>query len=252
LTAWTGVLFWKAFKNRKQSSEFRLEPVLAAAIGFWASMYLWWTKPEVWFITLCHLFLWPWLALMVFQGLRKDSPRWINRVWVGGAGAFALISFFATLGHQVKLPSYYTWPVYQEWVGCIEKTIQRSTDKVSPKVWQPHVPDILVELSSRQPQWDLTRALDFLPLREQAWGFTEKADAIVLTRSFTVQLGPQGELPRYVGPERPSDIALFNDEVESPFGPWVIERLPPEQPGKWERHVCNIGPFFADVVVRVK
>jgi len=273
----TGVTAY-AMSLRKNNG---LELMVASGVAFWVSFYLWCTKPEVWFITLCHLMLWPWVGASLtwarnransgfavsFRGGFSKNP--VARVLMGGAIVYSVFSLVANAELNRRINPKYSWNIYRQWVGCIERAVLLGHEKEHPRVWQPHLPDILVELSSRRPNWDLTRTLDFEALRGDAWKFTEKADAIVMSRFLNgaALVGPVASPamapalaltgnPRkkfsldYEGPERAQDRKLVETELDQPFGPWILERLPQEQPGQWSRHVCQRGPFFADVAVR--
>ncbi len=246
-----GLTFWTAFVVSKPDSDRNRHPwvslpvLLAGGVAFWTSFYLWVTKPEIWFITLCHATLWPWVGLVLIR-MKNSFPKNALQLTVLG---YAVISFLASIGQQKKIHPSFSWPVYGDWVSCIERTVSLAAEKKNPKIWQPHVPDILVELSYRHSAWDLTRTLDFDALKEKSWKFTTQVDALVMSRYLSPRLNEV--IPPYEGPERPSDQKLVENEVDQPFGSWILTRLPAEQPGQWERRVCQVGPFFADVAVRV-
>jgi hypothetical protein len=225
----------------------------AAAAGFWISFYLWCTKPEVWFITLCHVSLWSWMGyawvyLIRNQDEAQKELKIFSLLFIGIPGSFSLIAFAATLAQQLSIPSNYSWSVYQDWVSCIERTIHSNRKEDSISLWQTHVPDVLVELSKRQPQWDLTRALDFEAFRGRAWSYSEKVDVILFTRFFYDSKQPQA-LP-YEGPERPKDLQWLTSEADLPFSSWRFEQFLKEHPQQRQMFVCYYGPFFADLAIR--
>ena len=241
---------------------------LAAAVAFWTTFYLWCTKPEVWFTTLCHLTLWPWLAALLIA--LSERRRVTSDPGLGRSSERALLALTAVYGvlalgsgvfQQLKTPGYYSWRTYRAWVDCIE-TVASQTAVAhvggQPRVWQPHVPDVLVELSQRSEHYDLTRALDFEARRPLAEEFGRKADVLIFSRWFNLSpddplyTPPDGhEVLSYEGPERPADIEKMRDHVEVPFGPWALEKLPVLEPGVYQAEVCQVGPFWSDLRVRV-
>lgn len=250
----------KGHLKKASPSSDSLPLCLAAGAAFWASFYLWCSKPEVWFISLCHLTLWPWLGLILMkqpkaepgQGFteRKHRKVWTRGFLLSGAAAYAVLALGADLVLSGRIDASYTWSTYQDWVSCIERTVVSQIKKDRPQIWQPHIPDVLVELSSRRPQWDLVRTLDFEALRPQAQSYSEKTDAIIMSRFFDRPLKDGEGRVEYEGPERAEDRALISTEEAQPFGPWILEQLPVLQPGQWQRKVCRVGPYFADIALR--
>lgn len=225
--------------------------LIAAAVGFFSGMYLWFTKPEVWFTTLCHLFLWPWLAVLLIDESHETAGALTSRLpktlaWL--AGSYAVISILATAVQQQQIPKTYSMQTYQEWVDCIEHTAGLGKPGINgpKKLWQPHVPDVLIELSRRHPELDLTRAIDFSTREPLAWELTKSADTILFTRIIDAR-----KPIRYEGVERAEDRELMKDKVEVPYGHWALERFPVEQPGQWKMQICQVGPFWAGIASRV-
>lgn len=258
LTAFTlKVLFFDqkervSFKAEKGSGDL-IPPLLAAGAAFWTSFYLWCTKPEVWFITLCHVTLWPWLGvtlLWLTHSNETSNTKGIRNFFGSCAVIYAFVSLGATLVLHRRIDPAYSWSSYQNWVSCIERTVSTAAKNGNLKVWQPHLPDVLVELSARRPEWDLTRTLDFEALRENAYRYSKKADAIIMTRFFDHPLKKEVDSLAYEGPERAEDWNLLKSESDHPFGPWILEQLPTLQPGQWKRSVCSVGPFLADISVK--
>jgi hypothetical protein len=217
---------------------------LAASLAVFAScFYLWATKAEVWFITLCHLTFWSWVAIvlaLITGRAALTSQRWAQQLVVGLAGSFAVLSLLAAIGQARAISPGYSWPVYQAWVDCIERSAS------GPKLWQPHVPDVLVELSHRRPEWDLTRALDFPAHLDLALQAGRRMDSILFTRFFN----PKDEGKNYAGPLREFDRDIMSRGVDTPFGPWALEELLGKDSAHWQARVCEVGPFWATVLVR--
>jgi hypothetical protein len=214
---------------------------LAAALAFWTNLYLWWSKPEAWFTTLGHVTLWAWVGLeLALLGRRQNRTRGFL-AWA--SAAFAALALTATIGQAIRIPAHYDWATYRAWVDCIEgqaELARKPGETVS--VWQPAIPDVLVELSDRRPGgYRFTRSLDLQFRRAVAEEHGRQVDVLVMTRFFDVPLGS----PPYSGPERESDRMQMSSEVELPFGPWALEAL-----ASRPRHVCQFGPFWASVFVR--
>jgi hypothetical protein len=249
--------------ERDASPRVNSELVLVAGVAFWTSVYLWCMKPEIWFITLCHATLWPWVGLtwLWLQGqISPTSPTQFaatigtaaSSILLGCTMIFAGVGLAAQVDLVRRMDPGYSWPVYEQWVDCVERTLFHAAHRQDGilKVWQPHVPDILVELSSRHPRWELTRTLDFESLRSRAHEYSKNLDAIVMSRFFNAQDLSQSRMNDYEGIERLEDRHWIENEWDQPFGPWIVGGLEREQPGQWQRHVCRVGPFFADIAVR--
>ncbi len=217
-------------------------PVLArvgsAFVAFISAFFLWVDKPEAWFLTLSHLTFWPLLALLITELGIKDVER---RIVVGVTALFVVVALVATVLQQQKIDPGYSWSKYREWVDCIEEA---AGNYPGQKVWQPGLPDVLVELSQRRPDWDFTRTMDFDDRVGLAWDLTSRLDAIIWSRHGVVK---EGEASLYRGEIRPQDREWLSNATEVPFGGWALERLPREQPNRWLMTVCQSGPFWAVV-----
>ena len=172
-----------------------------------------------------------------------------------------MFSLGAGFSQQLKTPRYYSWRSYRAWVDCIETAASHAGVAQMggpPRIWQPHVPDVLVELSQRSDHYDLTRALDFEARRSLAEEYGRHADVLIFSRWFNLSPGDPLYVPpdshdvlTYDGPERAADVTKMQDGVEVPFGPWALNELPKLEPGAYQAQVCQVGPFWADLRVRV-
>jgi hypothetical protein len=168
---WLGLAALAVFTALAAARPRRFGPrraLMASAVAFVACFYLWATKAEVWFITLCHLAYWPWIGAAI---LATDRLL-IRRALSGLAGVYAVLALAAGVVQARAISPDYTWPMYQSWVNCLERALGPLDAKPGLRLWQPHVPDVLVELSRRHPDWDLTRALGapLHPLLQSAAG----------------------------------------------------------------------------------
>jgi hypothetical protein len=161
-------------------------------------------------------------------------------------GGFALISVSASIVQSKQMHPSYRWSVFDEWVNCIDSGIQSHIHSDHPKIWQTHLPDVLVDLAVRHPEYDLTRTLDFYDLADRAWSFALTTDAIILSQYLNE---PKVEsnletFTRYSGPPRPRDAPLYKDVH---FGERIVKEFSPE---KWDTKICHYGNFWASVVSR--
>ncbi len=220
---------------------------LSACTAFWSSFYLFYARPEAWFVSLPHFLFWPWLVL-TWMGLGENEPIHVilRKALIQMTGGFAMISVIASLVQSQQMPPSYRWPVFNDWVDCIDHEIQANVRREHPKVWETYLPSVLVDLAVRHPGYDLTRTLDYHELSERAWAFALGTDAIILSR--TVQDQPSASSPetftRYFGLIRPWDEAVC---ASVPFGDRVLSELSPTQ---WNTKVCHYGGFWATVVTR--
>ena len=237
---------------RKNSPSAKTAPAFRtlAFIASWfaAALYMWVDKQEVWFCALNHYAIWPWVGVLVaFSGELALASR-TRRTLIGLTAAYGVLSVLATFTQAVTTPPEYSWPTYTRWVDCIERGILGSRGGEAAVVWQPHVPDVLVELAVRHPRMDLTRALDFPARRDLAWQLTRRLDVLLHTTHFNLPKGTAS--PHYEGPMRDEDRRLLSREVEMPFGPDVLNRLPAEQPGAFTSQICQEGVFWAHLAIR--
>jgi len=225
-----GVFLW-AVKAGVRSS--RWLPLFAGClINLIAAFYLWLTKPEVWFITLCHTALWPLAAVAVACFGKIPS-----RITVVLAMIFAALSLVATADQWRRIQDGYSWSRYGRWVDCIDGVLKAADAK---KIWQPHVPDVLVELSGRDKSYDLTRSLDFERQGRLARDFFHRVDAVVLSGHFRSDIDDREPGMGVLRDISGRDIERMGDGVEVPFGQWVLE-------ARWNVRICQSGPFWAAI-----
>lgn len=240
LLFWVGVTACGFRVVREAKRMPRLEQ--GALLLFAMTAYLWFTKGEVWFVSLVHWTFWPVAAYAVASIERKKEIR-LRKVPSLALGAFILLCVLGNLGQQLRTPRDATWTTYKTWTDCLAKAVQKTAGKADGlRVFQPHVPDVLVRFSQLHPNWDLTRALDFPALRGAAEDFLfKRTDAVVFTRVYVHEPSdrdaPQGP---YRGPLRPQDRLLLASEQSIPFGPLGLQHA-------HEFAVCQEGPFWGAV-----
>lgn len=246
-------LLWFLLGFRLAAATLRREPALrlhwAAAVAFAISLAMWCDKPEIWFVTPCHLTLWTWVAASLIQAPQARLNRWI----AGFSGAYAIVALLATVSEQVKTPEIYDWSNYHQWISCVDQVIHTAPAASEPelgrglRVWQPHVPDTLSELLLLDPRLDVTRSLDFPGLQDHAWANVARMDAVIFSAYF---VPPVDALVPYQGPPRPHDLEVLSNEQATPFGPRAVSSLETDDPGQFRTEVCSFGPFWATIAVR--
>lgn len=243
----------KAKRKLESHPIFPLE--LASSLTFWASVYLWYDKPEVWYVGLCHFYFWSWVGvmwlgnqerIMYFVNPQNLLQKFLGPTLVALAAIFGLISISATIAQFQAVNPSYAWSVYNEWVNCIDGAIQYDIHHKHPKIWQTYLPDVLVDLSFRHPDYDLTRTLDSPELADRAWRFAHTADAIILSTYFNepINLASPNMFTRYIGPRRQGEEAIYQSV---PFGDAVLHGMFPPQ---WNTTICHFGGFWASVLTR--
>ncbi len=250
----TGRILYEAVKTKMQGdppwarpkSLFLLSFELGAGLVFWSSFYQWYSKPEAWYVGLCHFVFWPWLVVTIAALHEKTLEKSrLPSFLIFFSGLFALGAVSASIVQLKQMPPSYRWPVYDAWVDCIDQEIQSKVRSENPKIWQTFLPDVLVDLAVRHPNYDVTRVLDYQDLAERAWRFAQTTDAIILS-SYVDDSRHDGmqEFTQYSGPYRP-DYSHFYGYV--PFGDRVLRELFPEN---WDTKICHFGNFWASVVTR--
>src|SRR5262249_38827563 len=69
---------------------------LGAATTFWMGLYLWWSKPEIWYTTICHVTFWPWVALEFVLQRRSPKTEVQWRTLPVAAALYAVLGLLAT------------------------------------------------------------------------------------------------------------------------------------------------------------
>jgi hypothetical protein len=124
-------------------------------------------------------------------------------------------------------------------VGCLDRSIGARSD-----VWQPHVPDALVELAGRAPDRHYTRTDDFPGTEELAKAHAASVGAIIHS-TYSADLSSKPDQD-YEGPARPEDLIRLDQD------PWIPFKIHAARPGKpgWSMRTCAVGPFWAVVSLR--
>lgn len=209
---------------------------LAAATALLMAFHLWISKPETWFTVLIHLCFWPVLVLSIPTALHKKIS---HGVLMTGMGLLLMIEIGVAAYHYQNTKNIYTWDQYNKWVSCIDQAIG-----LRKEIWQPHWPDVLVELSNRHPEKSYTRAVDFSGVHKKINALVGRADVII--HSSILDFKKQESKKSYEGPPRKEDLFFVTDYPWMPFKEFNASRL-----GKdWHFYTCHAGPFVALLSLR--
>lgn len=151
------------------------------------AMWLWHTKPEVWFTYFFHAATWTFVGIALLRLARGA------RLALGSTlGAMAALLLAISIGHGSSLAKdgSWNWRTYDEFIGCIdEQLVKLERDLGSPKpfrVWAPTFPDITIELSRRHPDWQLTRTNDFHSRNHLAIRHGHQVQAVVVPETINL------------------------------------------------------------------
>lgn len=232
---------------RKQESEFMPESstprLLPAASWILGSVWLWQSKPEVWFNYYVHISVWTFAGLAMLaawkQGWSGTWPRLAALASVCAALAFSTAIFgYVDVAQAARLgdsPTWH-WATYREWVGCIDRELMSVEARLgNPKpfrVWGPTFPDITIELSRLHPDWEFTRTNDFWDRAHLAVQHGRDVEAVVVTEMLNWQerevSAPQSQYP----------------DIQSVWMTWdqhFLNRLWKEAGWKPNRYLCQKG-----------
>jgi hypothetical protein len=256
-----GVLLFSFFKNIRPKN-LSDSVTIASAVGLVSTFYLCYVKPEVWFTTLIHMSLWPMVIATVTPSAqnwnlqrtaaipnpstppRSGSLRMAAQVCLG-----TLVFFQAALAiHQWwKIKNDYSWARYRDWVDCIDNTIGQRQ-----RIWQPQWPDVLVELSGRNPKRDYTRAVDFEGIDHLLKKHAESSEVII--HSWFWGLEEPISKQDYSGNPRIQDIETLTDHPWLQFKQFnalkMNEGTVALGSNKWYLKICQRGPLWAALTMR--
>ncbi len=192
-----------AFQTPKHSGKkLDLAPSAGWILG---AIWLWSSKPEVWFIYFLHLSVWTFVGILIAK-LWIQKKQTLKLILISSLGATALFIFSYThLNQYLKLnqsPSW-NWATYHDFIDCIDRrlsALEKNLKYPKPfRVWDPTFPDITVELSLRHSDWEFTRTNDFWERAPLALLHGQKVEAVVVPETWSTEerfiSGPQAEFP---------------------------------------------------------
>jgi hypothetical protein len=250
-SAWTRGAWerWKASNSAKNafygdaaSAAISLVPSSGWVVG---ACWLWYTKPEVWFVYYIHLAVWTFAGIAALKLWKARSGRLRTLgITALGAGVLFNVGLYGwvdvTQARRLAQTQSWSWDVFKDWVDCVDDELMRVEARLGfPKpfrVWDPTFPDITIELSRRHPEWEFTRTNDFherIPLAVQ---HGHDVEAVVVTE--TVNWSERTiSAPQNAHPEILSVWMTWKDHY--------LNRLW-ETPGwKPNRYLCQRGRWMA-------
>lgn len=266
LVHWASVVLWagifaalifgialpalRQFRAPKTEGALNLAPAGAWVAG---SLWLWHTKPELWFIYYVHLTIWVFLGLAALSLKRRTIDgkasvalrRAVQGAFVGctlaaviAVGLFANVNL--TQARSLSRQKSWNWDTHRRFIDCIDQQLVALEAKLNfPKpfrVWDPTFPDITVELSRRHPDWQFTRTNDFWERIPLAMLHAHQVEAVVVPETL-------GHAERSVsGPWKD------HPEVHSVWMTWdgyFLKQLNNDSTWNRERYVCQEGRWQA-------
>jgi hypothetical protein len=166
--------------------------LLPAAGWVFGAMWIYDSKPEVWFIYYLHVAVWCFAGLMALELWKSsNSFKLLGQITLGIVVlAVTAVSGYidVTQAKRLGATQSWNWPTYYDFVKCIDDQLthlESTLEKGKPfRIWGPTPPDVLIELSRKHPHWELTRTTDFMdriPLAIQHGWDTE---AVVVTETL--------------------------------------------------------------------
>ena len=156
--------------KKEKNKEIKLPDLSPAAGWILGSIWLWSSKPEVWFIYFLHLSVWTFTALFALRlWMERSRPTGILRFQAFMVFLIPMVGAFAytDIRQEIRMNASesWHWKTYSQYIDCIDQRLtQLEKDLHFPKpfqVWDPTFPDVTIELSLRHPDWDFTRTNDF-------------------------------------------------------------------------------------------
>ncbi len=246
--------------RRRPSAIHRLAPSAGWVIG---AMWLWHSKPEVWFVYYLHLATLTFAAILGLELYRASRRPLATAPAVSGAreqtrmiGTFGMVvwalallpvsSLFGwvdvTQARRLAKTKTWSWDQYHSFVQCIDdrlSQLERDTKdkrKGPLQAWFPTFPDVTIEMARRHPEWQLTRTNDFWDRNYLAVQHGHNVDAVVVTETLN---WAEREISAPVE-ENPGIISTWMT--------WTgyYLHLLPEAPGwKPTRYLCQRGRWQA-------
>lgn len=223
----------------------------AAAAWLLGTLWLWHTKPELWFIYYTHVAVWCFVGiacLQVWTGeLKLESKYRIAALSLTAGLLSAILLIFGTINVQqsVRLGNSQSWhwSTYSDFVGCIDRKLTEYEARLQPRapgqrfrVWGPTFPDVTVELSRSHPDWEFTRTNDFPSRAAQAVNHGIEVEAVVVTETLNWE-------------ERTIDDKAENHpEIQSVWMNWkryYLNALYRDPKWKTNRYICQRGRWQA-------
>ncbi|OFZ81144.1 MAG: hypothetical protein A2583_04410 [Bdellovibrionales bacterium RIFOXYD1_FULL_53_11] len=205
-----------------------------------SAIWLWDSKPELWFVFYLHVSLWTFAGLALLK-LSKHRVRRAALVTLlfAASGVFLHVNVFQLHALRAERLSW-RWSEYYKFVDCIDARLKKlEADLGHPKpmrAWFPTFPDVTVELSRRHPAWQFTRTNDFHDRIPLAMQHGRDVEAVVVTET----LGWEERTVSSPMQEVPEIRSVWMD-----WQPYFLSRFLEEKSWKPVRHICQRGRWTA-------
>jgi hypothetical protein len=188
---------------KTRASLYSLAPSIAWVI---ASIWLFSSKPESWFVHYIHLAFWCFTgvgALHIWKSKVVYRKLILVPLFLGILGMTTVFGY-VDLTQAIRLgeTSTWNWATYDDFVACVDYQLVQLEKSLGPnkpfRVWCPTPPDITIELSTRHPSWELTRTNDFYSRYDLAVQHGWDTEAVVVTETINYEERNISEKPQDV------------------------------------------------------
>jgi hypothetical protein len=243
-----GIQWWLSSEKTRSPrlEEINLKPAAAWIVG---AVWIFDSKPEVWFIYYLHVALWCFIglcALKLWQS--KDHYRLSFQIALTGLVAFTSIIFGyvdLTQASRMQKTQSWNWNTYDDFVNCIDRRLARLEENLGSikpfRVWGPTFPDVTIELSRKHPLWEFTRTNDFMKRSALAVQHGLEAEAVVVTETL-------GWEERTISAE-PSTVPQVQS-LWMNWKPYYLNQLWTTPGWKPNRYVCQRGRWQAFIFMK--
>ncbi|MBI2712534.1 MAG: hypothetical protein HYX41_06760 [Bdellovibrio sp.] len=169
-----------------------MQKLLPSAVWVLSAVWLWHSKPEVWFKYYIHLSLGCFLGVSGWLLWQKQSElfKTLQKGWIGVlvllCGIFLTENW--TQWHSLSQSKSWSWATYANFVECIDRRLtlyeKESGIKSGLQVWFPTFPDVTIEISKKHPNWKFSRTNDFWERQNLAIQHGKSSDAVVVTETL--------------------------------------------------------------------
>lgn len=207
-----------------------------AASWVLASVWLFHSKPEVWFTHYLHASV----VVMLCVGCVESG----SKVLLATAAMLALLNTAGTFlqWREITQSESWSWASYHRMVDCVDRQLT-ALEAALPapegqefKVWVPTFPDITIELSQRHPGWRFTRTCDFLDRSALAIQHGYEVNAVVLPETYATS---DAEI------DQPAAAVPDMESVWMTWKGYFLNTLYRSTSFKPDRHVCQSGKWQA-------
>lgn len=236
------IILKSAIQLNRSSSKTNEKFYLLPFIGWvWGAIWVWHSKPELWFTSYLHFSISAFAAAGVIH--LKDIK--VAKIFSTALLIFCVTRFGQALGSQIRFANQnesFAHRKYIDFVDCIDRVLMRESESrgiptSTPSVWVPSWPDVTIELSNRHPKWAFTRTCDFPDQYPLAVKHGYAVDFVVIPEALSRKTDDQ-------------DLAIsqFDPNHRSRWMKWpnyYLNQLEKDPNFKPHRHFCQKGMWQA-------